>query len=88
MNKIKKNLENKLYFFPTFQKITVGGFANQLIKKFWPNEGAEMYTSTIWALMRENLSWVGPGVANNKDADQPAHFYRYINFPAIPVDFA
>ena len=23
-------------FFSTFRKITVGGFVNQLIKKFWP----------------------------------------------------
>ena len=29
-------LEIKFYFFPTFRKITVGGFVNQLIKKFWP----------------------------------------------------
>ena len=28
----------KFYFFPTFRKITVGGFVNQLIKKFWPIE--------------------------------------------------
>ena len=26
-------LEIKFYFFPTFRKITVGGFVNQLIKK-------------------------------------------------------
>ena len=25
-----------LLVFSTFQKITVGGFVNQLIKKFWP----------------------------------------------------
>ena len=31
-------LENKFYFFPTFRKNTVGGFVNQLIKKFWPND--------------------------------------------------
>ena len=24
------------FFFSTFWKITVGGFINQLIKKFWP----------------------------------------------------
>ena len=24
------------FFFSTFQEITVGGFVNQLIKKFWP----------------------------------------------------
>ena len=35
MDKIKKILENKFYFFPPFQKITEGGFVNQL-KKFWP----------------------------------------------------
>ena len=34
---MKKNLEIKLYFFSTFWKITVGGFVNQQIKKFWPN---------------------------------------------------
>ena len=28
--------ENKILFFSTFRKITVGGFVNQLIKKFWP----------------------------------------------------
>ena len=33
----KKNFEIKFYFFPTFRKIAVGGFVNQLIKKFWPN---------------------------------------------------
>ena len=26
----------KFYFFPTLRKITVGGFVNQLIKKFRP----------------------------------------------------
>ena len=37
MDKIKKVfLENKFYFFPTFRKITVEGFVNQLIKIFWP----------------------------------------------------
>ena len=25
-----------MFFFSSFQKITVGGFVNQLIKKFWP----------------------------------------------------
>ena len=24
------------FFFSTLRKITVGGFVNQLIKKFWP----------------------------------------------------
>ena len=28
----KKNSEIKFYFFPTFRKIIVGGFVNQLIK--------------------------------------------------------
>ena len=40
----KKDLQTKDYiflnynltFFPTFRIITVGGFVNQLIKKFWP----------------------------------------------------
>ena len=33
-DKIKiKILEIKFYFFPTFRKIAVGGFGNQLIKK-------------------------------------------------------
>ena len=36
MDKIKKKIEIKFHFFSTFQKITVGGFVNQLIKKFWP----------------------------------------------------
>ena len=37
MAKIKKIiLEIKFYFFSTFQKFTVGGLVNQLIKKFWP----------------------------------------------------
>ena len=35
-DKIKIFLEIKFYFFPTFRKITIGGFVNQLIKKFWP----------------------------------------------------
>ena len=33
MDKIKKYFR---IFFSTFRKITVGGFVNQLIKKFWP----------------------------------------------------
>ena len=36
----KKYLESAdivFYFFPTFEKTTVGGFVNQIIKKFWPN---------------------------------------------------
>ena len=33
---IKNKLEIEFYFFSTFRKITVGGFVNQLIKKFWP----------------------------------------------------
>ena len=33
---IKIILEIKFYFFYTLRKITVGGFVNQLIKKFWP----------------------------------------------------
>ena len=32
----KKKLEINFIFFPAFQKITVGGFVNQLIKKIWP----------------------------------------------------
>ena len=28
--------KKKFRFFSTFQKITVGGFVNQLIKKLWP----------------------------------------------------
>ena len=40
MDKIKNLiLEIKFYFFSTFRKFTVGGFVNQLIKKFWPNVG-------------------------------------------------
>ena len=38
MDKIKKKIEIKFYFFSTFRKITVVGFVNQLIKKFWPYE--------------------------------------------------
>ena len=33
MDKIKDNFRNKILFFPTFRKITVGEFVNQLIKK-------------------------------------------------------
>ena len=33
-DKVKKNFRN--YFFSTYRIITVGGFVNQLIKKFWP----------------------------------------------------
>ena len=37
MDKIMKIfLEIKFYFFPILWKITVGGFVNQLIKKFQP----------------------------------------------------
>ena len=43
MVKIKKELEIKFYFFPTFRKITVGGFVNQLIKKIWPKYLAVTY---------------------------------------------
>ena len=32
-------LEIKFYFISTFRKSTVGGFVNQLIKKFWPYYG-------------------------------------------------
>ena len=32
----------KFYFFSTFRKITVGGFVNQLIKKFWPKHSAHV----------------------------------------------
>ena len=28
----------EIIFFSPFRKITVGGFVNQLIKKFWPNK--------------------------------------------------
>ena len=37
-DKIKKKtiLEFKFYFLSTFRKITVGGFVNQVIKKFLP----------------------------------------------------
>ena len=30
-----KTSNRKFYFFPTFPKITAGGFLNQLIKKIW-----------------------------------------------------
>ena len=33
---MEKKIEMKFYFFPTFRKIAVGGFVNQLIKKIWP----------------------------------------------------
>ena len=33
---MKKNNFRNIFFFGTFWKITVGGFVNQLIKKFWP----------------------------------------------------
>ena len=37
--KIKKiTSEIKFYFLTTFRKITIGGFVNQLIKEFWPEE--------------------------------------------------
>ena len=42
---MKKNLEIKFYFFPTFRKITVGGFVNQLIKKIWPYVSKITYVS-------------------------------------------
>ena len=48
MDKIKTIiLEIKFYFFSTFMKITVEGFVNQLIQKFWPKHGkhaADYYT--------------------------------------------
>ena len=45
MDKIKiKNLEIKFYFFYTLQKITVGGFVNQLIKKFWHKQHCVVHT--------------------------------------------
>ena len=51
-DKIEENknnfLEIKFYFFPTFQKITVGGFVNQLIKKFWPKENQQIHVATSW----------------------------------------
>ena len=31
-----KKIIFEIIFFFTFWKITVGGFVNQLIKKFWP----------------------------------------------------
>ena len=36
LESVDKKIENKLYFFSSFQEITVGGFVNQLIKKLWP----------------------------------------------------
>ena len=40
-------LEIKFYFFPTFRKITVGGFVNQLIKKFWPYQRMDLQDASI-----------------------------------------
>ena len=34
-DKVKKKIL-EIIFFSTYWKITVGGFLNQLIKKFWP----------------------------------------------------
>ena len=36
-DKIKFFFRNQILFFSYFPEITVGGFVNQLIKKFWPN---------------------------------------------------
>ena len=41
VDKIKKELEIIFFSFPTFRKITVGGFVNQLIEKFWPKTAAQ-----------------------------------------------
>ena len=37
MDKYKNNFRYQILFFSSLRKITVGGFVNQLIKKFRPN---------------------------------------------------
>ena len=46
MDKIK-DIFKKLNFFSTLQKITVGGFVNQLIKKIWPKHSKISNTSEL-----------------------------------------
>ena len=41
-----KQIIFRVIFFSTFRKITVGGFVNQLIKKFWPYFSAVAMIST------------------------------------------
>ena len=63
----KINLEIKLYFFPTFWKITVGEFVNQLIKKsgfisvpnYWMNCCSDFFVHS-WKKFIHQLfaSWV------------------------------
>ena len=37
---MKNDFRNYSFFCSTFQKITVGGFVNQLMKKFWPYDSS------------------------------------------------
>ena len=53
MDKIEKKKD--IIFFSTFWKITVGGFLNQLIKKFWPKQTVFLNVLLFCIL---NLSWV------------------------------
>ena len=40
----------EIIFFSTLRKITVGGFVNHLIKKFWPKDGS-IFLLTIILLL-------------------------------------
>ena len=53
-NKIKKKFIN-FFFFCTFGKITVGGFVNQLIKKFWPKISNTLKLRTPKILAENNF---------------------------------
>ena len=61
-------LEIKFYFFPTFRKIKVGGFVNQLIKKLGLNH---CFVCMFLCLSMFHclflLSWDGMGYATNKN---------------------
>ena len=54
MDKKKKKFR---IFFSTFRKITVGGFVNQLIKKFWPKQDTfDIFIAYSTASTKENLT--------------------------------
>ena len=56
MDVIKKIiLEIEFYFFSSFRTITVGGFVNQLIKKFLPYNAS----STLLLYPQENVQNLG-----------------------------
>ena len=86
----KKNLE---FFFSTFRKITVGGFVNQLIKKFWPKRvSANVTVSMLGSLSGlsdqalANLLGVKSSLLYGQNFDVKVDENRFVGFPPLLDD--